>query len=859
MMNLINGNKIRLRFVAPWVRTGMSFLNKNFLTSFLGSQSPPPPPPRTSTLNKNLFYSFLGAILASGLLFVSCTDKGSNKGSDGGVKYTLNVDTSTYGVVTSEPKGINCGSEGNVCKAEFSKDSKVTLIATVTDENYTPGTWGMDCADSGETCILEMTEDKIVTKSFNPPNKKTLIIPMPIPANGMITSDPVGIECGNTSDICRAKFKEGSEVKLIAKPNENHGQGAWGGACAEASADEVCKLNMDTGKTVTKSFTPPNTYEINIYGTGHRKGGRITSTPPGINCGGGNTNCGAFFAKDSIVTLTATVSSASYTIGEWGRDCEDFINETCELRMDRNKGVTKMFSKTGGHLPSISYTLNIIKPTNGKVTSDFGGIDCGGSNTDCNAQFNEGVKITLTAIKADPNYTLGDWGLSCTGSGETCILEMTEDKTVTKIINRPDKYTITIARLPKGKIISQPPGIDCGGGDGKIDCSADFSSGIDVTLTATASTKYTLGDWEEDCAGYLLTTCTLTMDENKTVTKLFSTILYTLTITKPTNSTITSDPAGINCGDSNTTCEAQFGENTDVTLMATTKVGYTLGAWGGACSSATTRARCTVNMNADKDASKVSSLNRYTLTITKPKCGDIKSREGLSDSYMNCGRGNVCTSISTHGSEVRLQPVGFANYVASAWGDACNSVDIRYSDCQLTMDGNKIVSAEFTPTTADSDDDCIVDDDGDDSIYTDDIDDDNDGLIEIHNLDMFSHIRYKQDGTSYKTAVDATDNRMGAPTQATDNCTAATTDGVYLCGYELMGDLDFAEGASYADGSVNTDWRPNNPNPDSATNAGYTLIANYFGGIFEGNGNSISNLYRNTSDAGSNSGLFGYI
>ena len=124
---------------------------------------------------------------------------------------------------------------------------------------------------------------------------------------------------------------------------------------------------------------------------------------------------------------------------------------------------------------------------------------------------------------------------------------------------------------------------------------------------------------------------------------------------------------------------------------------------------------------------------------------------------------------------------------------------------------------------------------------------------------MFDHIRHNAASTSYKTSggAGAADNRDEAPTKATDDCKTATMDGdkeVYLCGYELMRDLDFADGASYASGSVNTGWRPNNTNPGSTTNAGFNGIFN-FASIFDGNGYSISDLYSKSSTP-QNVGLF---
>ena len=181
------------------------------------------------------------------------------------------------------------------------------------------------------------------------------------------------------------------------------------------------------------------------------------------------------------------------------------------------------------------------------------------------------------------------------------------------------------------------------------------------------------------------------------------------------------------------------------------------------------------------------------------------------------------------------------------------------------MDANKTAGRAFG---IDTDEDGIPnetdpDDDGDGTDDVTDVDDDNDGLIEVHNLDMFDHIQYNLAGTSYKTGASIADNRTGGPTAATADCTTVAT-GVYLCGYELTKDLDFAEGASYAGGTVNAAWRPNAQadaggsatTPDAALNAGFVGATN-FAGLFDGNGYKISNLYsRNTASSQASIGLF---
>ena len=170
---------------------------------------------------------------------------------------------------------------------------------------------------------------------------------------------------------------------------------------------------------------------------------------------------------------------------------------------------------------------------------------------------------------------------------------------------------------------------------------------------------------------------------------------------------------------------------------------------------------------------------------------------------------------------------------------------------------------------------CDNDLDGDDFLNAVDVDDDNDGLIEIHNLDMFRNIDYNFDGTSYDDEKDDSagneGDTTGGPTKPTANCDTAT-NGVYLCGYELTRSLDFADGASYASGEVNTAWRPTRGDPPTvtdpatATNVGWPGVSDTnvpgnedFHALIEGNGYTISNLYRRARYAALFNAIYGTV
>ena len=312
---------------------------------------------------------------------------------------------------------------------------------------------------------------------------------------------------------------------------------------------------------------------------------------------------------------------------------------------------------------------------------------------------------------------------------------------------------------------------------------------------------------------------------------------YTLTITKPTNGTLVSKPDGINCGSEGNDCKAEFSKGTKVTLTATAGAEYSPGDWQGACDKTAADQVCKLTMDANKSAGKA-FLVKHTLSIDpKPKSGMLVS----NPAGINCGsKGTTCEASFGKGTEVTLTATADTGsgstdlgYILGDWQGDCDKTKAD-QPCQLSIDANKTAGRLFIDI---------------------DVDDDNDGLIEVHNLDMFDHIQHDLAGTSYKTSSTATANTRGAPEEATDDCTMATA-GVYLCGYELMRDLNFANGDSYAGGSVNADWRPNASNTNSATNAGF-VGATDFAGIFEGNGYEISNLYsRHTASSSANIGLF---
>lgn len=213
----------------------------------------------------------------------------------------------------------------------------------------------------------------------------------------------------------------------------------------------------------------------------------------------------------------------------------------------------------------------------GAVTSVPAGIACGAT---CEAQFNLGTAVTLTQTAAAGSHFVG-WGGACAGGGATCTVSMSQSRSVTANFAIDDVSTLSITKggAGAGTVTSNPAGINCGAG-----CQADFAPGTLVVLTATPGAGSTFAGWAgSGCTGTGV--CTVEMTGNKSVVANFSPTPVPTTLTVATSGTgsgtVTSSPAGIDCG---STCAADFDSGTSVTLTAAPAAGSTFSGWsGGGC------------------------------------------------------------------------------------------------------------------------------------------------------------------------------------------------------------------------------------------------------------------------------------
>ncbi|MEO8134874.1 MAG: Ig-like domain-containing protein, partial [Betaproteobacteria bacterium] len=327
----------------------------------------------------------------------------------------------------------------------------------------------------------------------------TLAITRNGPGAGTITGSAGSLNCGAT---CSASYAAGAVVTLTATAAGGSVFGGWGGACA--GTGPTCTLTM------TKAMAVTGTFNISQYALAVTKAGAgngtVASNPAGISCG---ATCSASFNTGTSVILSATPAAGSAFAG-WSGACSGTGN--CTVTMSQAQAATASFA-TG-------YVLTVSAAGGGAITSNVGGIDCGGAGAVCSRTFLPGAMVTLTATPG-AGSVFGSWSGICAnaGSAPTCTVTMNQAQSATASFR--NVLTITSAGTAGGSV--RDTAVSQGQFSGCIaQCSWAYVPGTSVTLAAQPTTAYTVfAGWSGACTGQA-TTCTVVLNQAASVTATFT-------------------------------------------------------------------------------------------------------------------------------------------------------------------------------------------------------------------------------------------------------------------------------------------------------------------------------------------------
>ena len=181
----------------------------------------------------------------------------------------------------------------------------------------------------------------------------------------------------------------------------------------------------------------------------------------------------------------------------------------------------------------------------------------------------------------------------------------------------------------------------------------------------------------------------------------------TLTFTTPSNGNVSSNTGSINCGNGNTNCSADYGNDNSVILTAIANTGTIFTSWGGDCSDSTNplilpmdadkncTANFTITVNNTNGSNSGGTAPTVDLTVNPPTNGFVISQPpGIS-----CGTGITdCQASYIKDNTVVLIAKADQGATFNGWDDDCSGTT---SPIVIAMDGAKTCTANFviTPTS----------------------------------------------------------------------------------------------------------------------------------------------------------------
>jgi len=132
-------------------------------------------------------------------------------------------------------------------------------------------------------------------------------------------------------------------------------------------------------------------------------------------------------------------------------------------------------------------------------------------------------------------------------------------------------------------------------------------------------------------------------------------------------------------------CAAEYEEGTEIVLVAEAEPGYQIIGWFG-CDAEPSETECEVTMDEEREVVAEFELEEVELWIFEFGSGTVECE-------VESGPAEPCAAEYPYGTEITLVPKAEFNYEFVEWEEDCSGSGA----CELTMDGDKSVTAVFEP------------------------------------------------------------------------------------------------------------------------------------------------------------------
>jgi len=351
--------------------------------------------------------------------------------------------------------------------------------------------------------------------------------------------------------------------------------------------------------TISDNYTPRDGGGIYNQGTltlsNSTISGNVAYPSLGPAFGGGILNSGSLTVNSSTVSDNSAKSGGD---GIWNRDALTLANSIIANNDDLDCQSQSGTITDNGHnlIGSDGFACGLTHGINNNIVGQdplLGSL-----------QDNRGDTFTHALLTGSPAI---DAGLSTQTHDQRGVLRpQGSGDDIGAYEKAVDTYELTVSPdgTGSGTVTSSPVGIDCG-----VDCNQSYDDGTEVMLTATPFAGSTFTGWTGDCTG--MGNCTVIMNSPQAVTATFTVDMHSLTVSTDGTGggTVSSDPAGINCG---ADCIELYQDGTGVLLTPTPAAGSTFAGWTGDC---TGMGGCTVIMSSPQAVTATFTEESYTVFL----------------------------------------------------------------------------------------------------------------------------------------------------------------------------------------------------------------------------------------------------
>jgi hypothetical protein len=349
----------------------------------------------------------------------------------------------------------------------------------------------------------------------------TFVLTIETTGPGYIEVLPAGQVCRGRCDIV---MSAGVAVRLRPPfANLENGPHSDPRCVLAGPTERLAAFSFDRDMTCRYSFDVDSGGDEQIPLTINLDGpGRVTSAPPGIDCGSACTTTNLRSEYTFLTPVAASGFLFDSFIGDW--DCErGIINRRArahDLFESRETGRPPLMSTicTAKFVPLAappSARLDIAVVGNGDVVSDPAAINCGSV---CRAVFTAGTTVRLEP-RPQTGYRFFEWSGNADCRDGTLTLSSDQACTATFVeITAPPTATLTIAVSGSGKVAINPPGVECG-----PTCVTSYPIAVPasvVSLVPVPDPGGLFSGWGGDCAG--VGTTSVAMDVSKACTATFA-------------------------------------------------------------------------------------------------------------------------------------------------------------------------------------------------------------------------------------------------------------------------------------------------------------------------------------------------